>query len=181
MFLQTRRPLWYLPCISQWLSSKACVQTGTYHRRDVCVLIVWLSSITQSMYLLVEQEGRCISAVPQTHKVPHTALIAAANGLVRVMAMIPAVAQSIKLKEKLYSRIQNFNFVVIANEPKIILRHWSCSCFLIMRNSHSQATTTQHYPPSGTKTGPSTSGKEPSWSKEVMHCEEGIPSAPILV
>ena len=85
----------------QWLSRKPqpCVHTGTHHRRDACVLIVWLSSITQSKYLLVEQEGRCISAVPQTHKVPHTALIAAANGLVRVMAMVPAVAQSISSKK----------------------------------------------------------------------------------
>lgn len=58
----------------------------------------------------------------QTHKIPHTALIAAANGLVRVMAMVPGVAQS------------KYRFTFKAKtEPSIILRHWPCD--LNMRKS----------------------------------------------
>ena len=124
VFLNKSAATRYLPCMCQWLSSKAQAKcaTETYHRRDYMCWWFAYQSIAQSKYLLVEQERRCISTVSQTHKIPHTALIAAANGLVRVMAMVPGVAQS------------KYRFTFKAKtEPSIILRHWPCD--LNMRKS----------------------------------------------
>ena len=109
MFLQTRRALCYLPCMCQWFSSKACVQTGTYHRRDVCVLIVWLSSITQSKLVPSGRTGgevhQCGASDPQSpaHS-PHccSEWAGQSNGDDSCSGTIN------QLKEKLYSRIQNF-------------------------------------------------------------------------
>lgn len=160
-------PATFLACVSGSLTQpQPCVQQEHITEETYMCLLFAYQSIAQSKYLLVEQEGRCISTVSQTHKLPHTTLIATANGLVRVMAMVPGAVQS-KNRSTLKAKIEP-TVLFSGIGPVISLREIQLSMQGSLQPC-SQGLTTQHQPSSVAKRGPPPSGKELPLSKEVKH------------
>ena len=120
---------WYLPCMCQWLSNIAPTMyaTGTYHRRDVYVLIVCLSEYRTVQVPSgrtggeVHQYGVSDPQTPAHNPHCYSEWAGQSNG---------DGSWSGTTNTQIYTQGQNRTYC-------IILRHWSCD--LITRNSAEHA------------------------------------------